>query len=72
MDGGEIALTQTYQKVTGTLTAGGTASPVTGTLRGQDIELTSGPASWRGRVRGGTLELRGSDGRRITATRIRE
>jgi len=66
---GELALTQTFQKLTGTLTTDGTAAPVTGTLRGADIELSSGTASWQGRVRNGALELRGSDGRRIKATR---
>jgi SAM-dependent methyltransferase len=67
---GELALTQTFQKLTGTLTTDGTAAPVTGTLRGADIELSSGRASWKGRARNGALELRGSDGRRIKATRI--
>jgi SAM-dependent methyltransferase len=68
---GELTLTQTFQKLTGTLTTGQTSAPVTGTLRGEDVELTSGAAAWRGRVRNGTLELRGNDGRRIKATRIR-
>jgi SAM-dependent methyltransferase len=67
---GELALTQTFQKLTGTLTTRGTAAPVTGTLRGADIELSNGSASWQGRVRNGALELRGSDGRRIKATRV--
>jgi SAM-dependent methyltransferase len=69
--GGELALTQTYQKLTGTLTTDGTAAPVTGTMRGEEIELSSGADSWRGRLRNDTLELRAGDGRRITATRIR-
>ena len=73
MPNGELTLTQTYQKLTGTWTTGGTAAPVTGSLRGEEMELTSsGQPSWRGRVHDGTLELRGSDGRRIKATRIRE
>jgi SAM-dependent methyltransferase len=67
---GELALTQTFQKLTGTLTTDGAAAPVTGRLRGADIELTSGTSSWQGRVRNGDLELRGSDGRRIKATRV--
>ncbi|HZI81063.1 MAG TPA: class I SAM-dependent methyltransferase [Vicinamibacterales bacterium] len=70
MDGAELTLTQTYQKLTGTMTTGGTATPVTGTLRGVEIELSSGPTTWRGRVRDGRLELQAGEGRRITATRI--
>jgi SAM-dependent methyltransferase len=69
--GGELALTQTFQKLTGTMTTGGTAAPVTGTLRGEEIELRSGAASWRGRGRHETLELRAGDGRRMKATRDR-
>jgi len=72
LPGGDLALTQTFQKLTGTLTTGGATAPVTGTLRGADIELSSGTASWQGRVRNGALELRGSDGRRIKATRVSE
>jgi len=67
---GELTLTQTFQKLTGTLTTGGTAAPVTGILRGADIELSSGTMTWQGRVRNGALELHGSDGRRIKATRV--
>jgi hypothetical protein len=71
VDGGELALTQTYQKLTGTLTTGGTPAPVTGTVRGEEIELAGGAVTWQGRVRNDTLELRAGDGRRIRATRIR-
>jgi hypothetical protein len=70
MDGGELTLTQTYQKLTGTVTTGGTATAVTGTLRGAEIELSSGATTWRGRLRDGRLELEAGEGRRITATRI--
>ena len=69
---GELSLTQTYQKLTGTMTTNGRSAPVTGTLRGQEIEIRSGGASWHGRVRGDTLELRASDGRRIKADRKRQ
>lgn len=69
MRNGELALTQTFQKVTGTLTTRGTAVPVTGTLRGADIELSAGSASWKGRARKDTLELQAADGRRIRASR---
>ena len=67
--GGELTLTQTFQKLTGTMTAGGVATPVTGTLRGEEIELSGGTARWTGRVRDGALELTDSGGRRTRATR---
>ena len=71
IDGGELSLTQTYQKLTGTLTVGGAPTAVAGTMRGEEFELTNGGTKWEGRVRdNGTLELRTSDGRRITARRI--
>jgi hypothetical protein len=67
---GELALTQTFQKLTGTVTTGQSTTPVAGTLRGNEIELASGGASWKGRVDNGALELQTTDGRRITATRV--
>ena len=72
LKGGEVSLTQAYQKLTGTITVGGTATAVRGTLHGADVELTGGAVTWRGRVRGSSLELRTPDGRRIKATRVRE
>ena len=71
IDGGELTLTQTYQKLAGTLTTGGSSATVTGTMRGEEFELSSGSTSWKGRVRNDALELQGADGRRIRATRIR-
>jgi hypothetical protein len=71
IDGGELSLTQSFQKLTGTMTIGGTPTAVAGTLRGEEFELTNGGTKWEGRVRdNGTLELRTGDGRRITARRI--
>ena len=71
IDGGELSLTQTYQKLTGTLTAGGTPTAVAGSMRGEELELTNGGTKWEGRLRdNATLELRTGDGRRITARRI--
>jgi SAM-dependent methyltransferase len=68
--GGELTLTQTYQKLAGTLRLAGVATPVTGSLRGDDLELTSGASTWRGRVRANRLELTGSDGNKIQAMRV--
>ena len=71
MPGGELTLTQTFQKLTGTMTTGGVATPVTGTLRGEEIELSGGTVALAGRVRDGALELTDSGGRRTRATRVR-
>jgi len=71
LPGGELTLTQTFQKLTGTMTTGGVATPVTGSLRGDAIELTAGASTWRGRVRNGALELTDTGGRRTRATRVR-
>jgi len=71
LQGGELTLTQTFQKLTGTMTTGGVATPVTGSLRGDAIELTAGASTWRGRVRDGALELTDTGGRSTRATRVR-
>jgi hypothetical protein len=54
---GQLALTQTYQMLSGTLTRGGTATPVTGKLRGTSLTLTGGGREYAGRVVGETIEL---------------
>ena len=71
LQAGELALTQSYQKLTGTMTAGGVATPVTGTLRGTEIEVSGGAYRWTGRVRDGALELTDTGGRSTRATRVR-
>ena len=71
LQGGELTLTQTFQKLTGTMTTGGVATPVTGSLRGDTIELTAGASTWRGRVRDEALELTDTGGRSTRATRVR-
>jgi SAM-dependent methyltransferase len=68
---GELALTQTFQQLAGTLTRGGTSTALAGRLRGAEIVLSAGGQSWRGRAAGGTIELAGPDGSALTATRIR-
>ncbi len=69
---GELTLQQTYQMLTGTLTANGTTTPVNGRLRGEQITLTAGNQELTGRVSGNVIEgtLRGAAGEtRLTATR---
>jgi len=53
---GELALTQSFQNVTGTLTANGKSVPVTGKLRGETITLTAGGAQLAGKVLGDRIE----------------
>jgi SAM-dependent methyltransferase len=67
---GELTLTQTYQKLTGTLTMNGVATPVSGQLRGEELELSGGTLKWSGRVRDGRIELTGGNGNKIRATRV--
>lgn len=67
---GELALTQTFQKLTGTVTTPQNTTAVTGSLRGNDIELAIDATSWKGRVDAGALELQTGEGRRIRATRV--
>ena len=53
---GELTLKQEFQMVHGTLTSGGTTTPVTGKLRGEMITLTAGNAEYAGRVVGDGME----------------
>ena len=53
---GELALTQRYQTVTGTLGAGPLAVSVQGRLSGDRIALTAGSSEYRGRIAGGTID----------------
>jgi len=54
---GELTLTQQYQMLTGTLTAGGRSAPIAGgRLRGDQITFTVGGAEYSGRVNGDTIE----------------
>jgi len=54
---GDFVLLQKYQELTGTLRAGGKSIPVTGKLRGEDVTLTAGGKTWKGKARDGRLEL---------------
>jgi hypothetical protein len=48
----DLVLTQTFQKLTGTLAG----TPVTGSLRGDQITFTVGPAKYTGRVAGNAMK----------------
>lgn len=66
---GELRLTQTFQRLSGTLGA----TPVQGTLRGDQITFVAGNAQYTGQVNGNTVTGRvrnGSSTRPFTATRL--
>ena len=70
--GGRLKLEQKFQQLTGTLTAGGTSTPITnGRLRGEQIRFTVGGTEYTGRVNGDTMsgDLKGSATGVWTATR---
>jgi SAM-dependent methyltransferase len=53
---GELTLKQEFQMVTGTLTANGTPTVVSGRLRGEQITFTAGTMEYTGRVDGDRME----------------
>ena len=53
---GELALKQSIQMVTGTLTTDGNPVPVEGKLRGEELSFTAGGAQYTGRVSGDRIE----------------
>jgi hypothetical protein len=52
---GDLALTQSFQMLTGTLTAGGKSTPITGKLNGEEIAFTAGDTEYHGRVAGNSM-----------------
>jgi hypothetical protein len=55
--GGELALTQTFQKLSGTLRNGGNTSPISeGKMRGDEITFKAGGTTYTGRVSGNTIK----------------
>lgn len=72
---GELTVKQDFQMISGTLSSGGTATPIAGgRLRGDQIGFTAGGAEYMGRVRGDAIEgARKSGGRtaKWKATRAR-
>ena len=72
---GELTLTQTFQKVSGTLAAGGTSSAIANAkLRGDQLTFTVGATEYSGRVVGDRIEgvaINGSGKQSWTASRTR-
>ncbi len=54
---GEMALQQTFQLVSGTLSQNGKSMPLKGRLRGEEIAFTAGEAEYVGRVNGETMSV---------------
>ena len=55
---GDFALKQEFQMLSGTFKgADGRTVPVEGRVRGDEVTLTAGSQSWKGRMNGKTLEL---------------
>ena len=53
---GELALKQSFQMISGTLTNGNVVAPIDGKLNGERISFTAGNASYTGRVNGDSME----------------
>ena len=54
---GELTLTQTFQKISGTLRSGTTSTPIeSGRLRGNEITFIAGGSTYTGRVNGGAMQ----------------
>ena len=56
MDKRELSLEQNFQKISGTLSAGGNTQPVEGKLEGDRITFSAGGTTYTGRVNGNVIE----------------
>jgi SAM-dependent methyltransferase len=54
---GEVSLKQTFQMLTGTLTAEGLVQSLVGRVRGEEIAFKAGGREYRGRMNGNKLEI---------------
>lgn len=68
---GELALTQTYQNISGTLKSGGTSAAVSGKLNGSEITFNAGSVEYRGRVNGNAMQGTMSAGGSFSASKVR-
>jgi precorrin-6B methylase 2 len=53
---GDLALHQSFQMISGTLSSGATSVPVTGRLLGHEISFRVGDVNYTGQVRGSTMQ----------------
>ena len=58
VDGGDLTLEQTFQKLSGTLRTGGTSVRVEGRVNGREVTLRAGERTLRGRASGAGIEWR--------------
>jgi SAM-dependent methyltransferase len=56
MANGSITLKQDYQKIQGAVTTAASTQPVIGRLRGDEITLTAGEMTYKGKVSGNTID----------------
>jgi predicted methyltransferase len=75
-DGTEVTLTQSFQMVQGTQPSGGSnGTTIAGRLKGAELTVTAGQATYAGRVEGdrvtGTVTSPGAQSRPFSATRVR-
>jgi SAM-dependent methyltransferase len=69
---GELAIKQSYQKFTGTLTESGRVTAITdGKLNGDEITFTAGNFKYSGRVNGDRIEGTSTPGGAFSATRVK-
>jgi SAM-dependent methyltransferase len=68
---GELTITQSYQKFSGTLAESDRVTPVAGSLVGDRVAFSAGGVEYTGRVNGSVMEGTAPPNRRWTATRIR-
>jgi hypothetical protein len=67
---GQLQLTQSYQKLEGTLTKGGKAAPISAAkMDGTGIVFTAGGESYTGQVNDKTMTVRAGSGATVTATK---
>jgi SAM-dependent methyltransferase len=71
MPGGQLTLKQSFQKITGTLATGNNATPIEGSLKGEEITFTAGGATYTGRVNGTAMsgDVKGGPGGKWSATK---
>jgi SAM-dependent methyltransferase len=66
---GELALKQTFQMISGTLTNGSVVTQITGKLNGDEISFSAGEAQYTGRISGNAIEGTLKSGGTWSATR---
>jgi hypothetical protein len=66
---GELALTQTFQTITGTLKNGNSVARLTGKVHGDEISFSAGKAQYSGKINGNSIEGTLGSGEKWSAQR---